>query len=185
MDTTGIYTKIEGHFLLARLNVKGIFARSVVWIVEFCKEKGARGFILNRPTGKTLATCSPNFAGTPLGEIPVMEGGPVGTGQLCFVLRSRVSVDGTHNVRVGVRTEEIRDVIFNPGVRAYGFVGRAEWASGQLENEISRNTWMRVRMDPNAWDAGGAEDFWRRLAARIRKPEAALMLRAPADLSAN
>ena len=80
-----IYTEIEGHFLLARLNVKGIFARSVVWVVEFSEGKGARGFILNRPTGKTLGVCSPNFAGTPLDDVPVLEGGPVGVGQLCFV----------------------------------------------------------------------------------------------------
>ena len=185
MASSKIYTEIEGHFLLARLNVKGIFARSVVWVVEFSEGKGARGFILNRPTGKTLGVCSPNFAGTPLGDVPVLEGGPVGSGQLCFVLRSRASADGKHHVRVGVRTEEIRDVIFNPGVRAYGFVGRAEWAPGQLEDEISRNTWMRMRMDADAWDAGGAEDFWRRLVAKIRKPEAELMLSAPSDLAAN
>ena len=180
-----IYNEIEGHFLLARLNVKGIFARSVVWIVEFSKEKGARGFILNRPMGKTLGTCAPNFAGTPLSEIPVMEGGPVGIGQLCFVLRSRVSLDGNTTVKVGVKTEDIRDVIFNPGVRAYGFVGRAEWAPGQLENEISRGTWMRSRMDASVWDLGGSEDFWRRLVSKKRRPDALLMLRAPLDLSEN
>lgn len=185
MENSKIYTDIEGHFLLARLNVKGIFARSVVWIVEFSKEKGARGFILNRPMNRTLAACSPNFSGTPLGEIPMLEGGPVGVGQLCFVLRSRATADGNHNVRVGVRTEEIRDVIFNPGVRVYGFVGRAEWAPGQLENEIASGTWMRVRMNADTWDAGGAESFWRKLVEKIRRPEAALMLCAPADLSAN
>lgn len=176
---------VEGHFLLARLNVKGIFARSVVWIVEFSKEKGARGFILNRPTGRTLGLCSPNFSGTAEGEVPIFEGGPVGEGQLCFVARSRAMPDGNHNVRVGVRIEEIRSVMFNPGVRVYGFVGRAEWAPGQLEDEIACGTWMRVRMNADVWDAGGKENFWRTLVSRIRRPEADLMLCAPRDLAEN
>lgn len=184
-DGNGIYEKIRGHFLLARLNVKGVFARSVVWIYAFSESAGARGVILNRPLEKTLGTCSPNFAGTPLGEIPVFEGGPVGVNQLCFVLRSRAEPNGNYSIRLGVRAEEILDSIHNPGVRAYGFAGRAEWARGQLEDEIARGTWMRVRMDAAAWDAGGRIEFWRRLVAKIRRPEAALMLIAPADVGDN
>lgn len=185
MATQSLYEKIRGHFLLSRLNVKGIFARSVVWIYEFSEKSGARGLILNRPIGRTLGECAPVFAGTSSGSVPVFEGGPVEPGKLCFLIRSRVGTDGNYSVRVGVRLEEVRDVFFNPGVCVYGFAGRAEWARGQLENEIARGTWMRAKMDPKIWDRFSGEEFWRQLVAKIRKPECELMLRAPEDLSQN
>lgn len=180
-----IYDEVRGHFLLARLNVKGIFARAVVWIYEFSESAGARGLILNRPTTRRLDACAPTFAGTPLGEIPVFEGGPVESGMLCFVVRSRAALNGGCSVRVGAPPEEIQGEIHKPGVRVYGFVGRAEWARGQLEDEIARGAWMRARMNADAWDAGGSVDFWRRLVAKIRRPEAALLMRAPEDLADN
>lgn len=180
-----VYEKIRGHFLLARLNVGGIFARSVVWIFRFSAEEGAAGLILNRPTGKSLETCLPEFAGTPQGSVPVFEGGPVDGERLCFLLRSRDALSGNSTVRLGATAEEIRGAIYSPGARAYAFIGRAEWAPGQLEDEIARGTWMRARMDEKAWDAGGSADFWRRLAAKIRKPEAELMLFAPEHLEEN
>lgn len=180
-----IYEKVRGHFLLARLNVKGIFRRSVVWIYEFSEAAGASGFILNRPLEKTLASCAPFFSGTPLGNVPVFEGGPVGTRQLCFVMRSREALNGNHSVRVGVSKEELLDAVHKPGVNAYGFAGRAEWARGQLENELECGVWLRSRMDSAAWDAGGGEEFWRRLVQKSRRPESALMLRAPDDIADN
>ncbi|MGN0861249.1 MAG: YqgE/AlgH family protein [Candidatus Spyradosoma sp.] len=180
-----VHDEIRGHFLLARLNVGGIFGRSVVWIYRFSEGEGASGLILNRPLGKTLAACAPMFAGTPAGSVPVFEGGPVEPDRLCFVVRSRGALDGNSSVRVGASPDEIRDVIFNPSVSVSGFAGRAEWARGQLEDELARGTWMRVRMDAEAWDAGGGLDFWRRMVAKIRRPEAALMLRAPAALEDN
>lgn len=180
-----LYAEVEGHFLLARLNVRGIFARSVVWVYEFSEKKGAKGLILNRPLGRTLGTCIPTFAGTPLSEIPVFEGGPVEASRLCFLMHSHTSVDGANRIKLGVSPEEIRGSVYNPGVRFYGFAGRAEWFPGQLENEIQRGTWMRVRMDADAWRKGGSLDFWKRLVAKIKKPEAELMLRAPENLSSN
>lgn len=183
--TTDIYEKVCGHFLLARLNVKGIFERAVVWIYEFSKSTGAHGLILNRPTSRRLDACAPAFAGTPMGAVPVFEGGPVESAMLCFVLRSREALSGGHSIRVGVPPEEILDEIHKPGVRAYGFVGHAEWTRGQLESEIAHGAWMRVRMDAAAWDAGGSGEFWSRLVAKIRRPEAELLLRAPAELRDN
>lgn len=182
---SGLYAKVEGHFLLARLNVRGIFARSVVWVYEFSEKKGAKGLILNRPIGRNLGSCIPTFSGTPLSEIPVFEGGPVNADRLCFLMRSRTSVSGKGRIKLGISPEEIRASIYNPGVRVYGFAGRAEWVPGQLENEIRRGTWMRVRMDVDAWDEGGSLDFWKRLVSKIRKTEAELMLRAPKNLSDN
>ena len=184
--TGNIYEEVCGHFLVARLSVRGIFERSVVWIYRFSEKDGASGLILNRPLGKTLASCSPVFAGTAEGSVPMFDGGPVDKQRLCFVVRSFSDFRVHHSVRVGATLEDVHDRIFNPGVRVYGFVGRAEWSSGQLENELSAGAWIRVRMDANAWNAGGSEDFWRSMVAKLRRrPEAALMLRAPENLDDN
>ncbi len=181
-----LYEEVCGHFLVARLNVRGIFARSVVWIYRFSEKEGASGLILNRPLGKSLASCAPAFAGTAEGNVPVFDGGPVDKQRLCFVVRSFSDFRVHHSVRVGAALEEVHNRIFNPGVRVYGFAGRAEWARGQLESEIAAGTWMRVRMDAGAWSAGGGKNFWRSMVAKLRRrPEASLMLLSPENLEDN
>lgn len=179
------YEKYEGHFLVARLNVRGTFSRSVVWLFDFSKEKGATGIIVNRPTGKNIGQCLSNFSGTPAGEVPVFDGGPVDSHKIAFLLRRRDFFSGNTHVKLGCSAEELADEISAPGVRAYGIAGHASWVPGQLEYELSCNVWFRAQMDAAIWDAGGGLVFWRRLVEKHGGVEAELMLRAPEDLSKN
>ena len=80
-----IHDKVRGNFLLARLGVKGIFERSVVWISRFSRDEGAQGLILNAPMRRMLGECSPSFTGTPLARIPMHVGGPVGAAGLTLL----------------------------------------------------------------------------------------------------
>jgi len=179
------YESIEGHFLVARLNVRGIFSHSVVWVFEFSKEKGASGIIVNRPTNLTAGQCLSNYSGTAIGGVPVFEGGPVEDHNIRFCLRSRDFFTGFTSVRYGVSAEELCEKVSAPGSRAYGFAGRAEWLPGQLEFEMSRHLWIRAKMDATLWDAGGGRIFLRRLVQKIGGTTGELMLRAPENLSQN
>lgn len=180
-----IYKEVEGHFLVARLNVRGIFSHSVVWLFDFSKEEGANGIIINRPTSMTVGQCLSNYSGSALGGIPVFEGGPVGDHNIRFVLRSRDFFTGDTSVKYGISAEELCEQVSAPGVRAYGFAGHAVWAPGQLEFELSRNLWLCSRMDAAAWDKGGGRALWQRLVEKAGGTDAELMLRAPEDITQN
>lgn len=181
----GIYGEVCGSFLVARLQTGGIFNRSVVWISAFVRGVGAHGVIVNLPLGKTLGRCAPQFAGTPMADIPMFVGGPVNDDRLAFLLRFPADMNGNASLQYGVSEEILRDSVLKPGVRAYAFAGCAEWAPGQLEGELTKGFWYVARADAEIWNAGGATVFWRRLMRKIDAPDAFALSFAPEDLALN
>ena len=180
-----IHDKVRGNFLLARLGVKGIFERSVVWISRFSPDEGAQGLILNAPMRRTLGECSPSFAGTPLARIPMHVGGPVEAAGLTLLACIRNPITSGHLVQLGLSPERVRELAGDPASRLFAFAGTSGWAPRQLENELAAGTWLPIRADFDAWRESAAPDLWRRLAEKSRRLEARLMTRAPRDLSDN
>lgn len=181
----GIYDKVGGSFLVARLRTGGIFNRSVVWIPLFEKELGAHGVIVNLPLGKTLGRCEPRFTGTPLADIPMFVGGPVNEEQMTFLVRFPRDVNGETSLHYGANKEMLRALMLKPGVRVCGFAGCAEWAPGQLEGELAQGFWYVARIDPEIWDAGGGIAFWRRMMRKVDAPDALALSFAPEDFALN
>ena len=180
-----IYEKITGNFLLARLNVKGIFERSVVWISAFAKDAGARGIIINKPMMRRLAECTPTFAGTPLAQIPMFAGGPVEENRLAVLACIRNFLTGGNEIQIGLPPDKIRDLAHNPAASLMAFAGHAEWQPGQLENEIASGTWLHTRIDFALWLNENPENLWRKLLEQSKKLDAQILLRAPLRLEEN
>lgn len=184
-EETIIHEKVCGNFLLARLGVKGIFERSVVWISCFSREEGARGLILNAPMRRMLGECSPAFTGTPLARIPMHVGGPVEAAGLTLFACIRNPVTGGCVVHLGVSPDRARELVGDPSAHLFAFAGTASWAPGQLEDELAAGTWLLARANFGSWCESAEPDLWRRLAEKSNRLEARLMLRAPRDLSEN
>lgn len=188
MGTDGaekIYEKVCGNFLLARLNVRGIFERSVVWISHFTRDEGAHGLILNAPMGKVLGECSPAFAGTPFARIPMHVGGPVDEMRLTVLACIRNLITGDRVVQFGLSPDRIRDLINDNAARLFAFAGTAAWAPNQLEDELAAGTWLVVRADFPEWENNAGRDLWAALLKKNKKLDARLMLRAPRNLNEN
>ncbi|MGN0884124.1 MAG: YqgE/AlgH family protein [Candidatus Spyradosoma sp.] len=180
-----IHDKVRGNFLLARLGVKGIFERSVVWISRFSRDEGAQGLILNAPMRRMLGECSPSFTGTPLARIPMHVGGPVGAAGLTLLACIRNPITGGRVVQLGLSPDRVRELAGDPAARLFAFAGTSGWAPRQLEDELASGTWLPVRADFDAWCESAEPDLWRRLAEKSRRLEARLMTRAPRNLSDN
>lgn len=149
------------------------FHQTVVYIAEH-SPAGALGFVMNRPLGRTLSEVV-KAADIPagLGGVDVFLGGPVKPGGLLFARFQR-----------GEDLERVRcEIISDPtkgssaGVRA--FAGYSGWGEGQLERELSEDSWKVVRphaallelpVPTELWSAFVSEDQrWRKLYSRLPK----------------
>lgn len=184
-NSAAIYEKVCGNFLLARLNVRGIFERSVVWISRFSRDEGARGLILNAPMGKLMGECSPTFAGTAFARIPMHIGGPVDEMRLSVLACIQNLITGDRMIQLGLPPDRIRDLANDISARLFAFAGMASWAPKQLEDELASGTWLVVRADFAAWENNSGRELWNALLKKNKKLDAQLMLRAPLNLNEN
>ena len=92
-------------------------------------------------------------------ELPVFQGGPVQT-ERGFVLHEAVSGEGesvyasTLSIPGGLEMTTSKDVLeaMASGAgprRVFVSLGYASWGQGQLESEITENSWLTVEADPS------------------------------------
>ena len=174
LDSEGEW--LTGQFLVAMPSMSDPrFERSVIYMCSH-GPNGAMGIVINRlfaeadflaMLGQLKIPTSPN---TP--QLPVHCGGPVEVGR-GFVLHSDDFMrDGSVAVAGSVAlsaTIEILQTIADGGgpnkmLMALGYSG---WGSGQLEDEVKRNSWLTVPADDELLfdaDVGGK---WERALAKI------------------
>ncbi|HUK83768.1 MAG TPA: YqgE/AlgH family protein [Verrucomicrobiae bacterium] len=154
------------------------FHETVVYLAEH-GAKGALGFVMNRPLGRTLAeaTASTDFPEA-LRDIGVFQGGPVKPTGLLFARFARGKDDEELRCDILVDPAELAGANKPPGlIRA--FAGYAGWGEGQLEKELQQRAWKVCRSHvalleepvPSAlWLAFVGEDQrWRKLQSLLPK----------------
>ena len=127
-----------------------MFEKTVTYLCQHTEE-GALGIIVNRPSGLTLQDIMEQMgielANPELGRAPVFTGGPVQP-ERGFVLHEPVGEwSSTLRVSDTVSLTTSRDILEAIGrgdgpkkmLLALGYAG---WGSGQLESEISQNSWL-------------------------------------------
>ncbi len=141
------------HFLVAMPAMQeGVFAGTLTYICEH-NENGALGIVVNRPISLTLAEMFDQI-NIPLNhpkleKIPVYFGGPVQT-ERGFVLHDNPK-DWQSTLRINdkLALTTSRDILEAMG-QGQGprnmivTLGYAGWDQGQLEHEITENTWLTV-----------------------------------------
>ncbi len=147
---------LRNHFLLAMPSLTdAIFAHSITYLCEH-SEQGAMGIVINHPlelcVEEILEHLNMSAAGR-LRETPVMAGGPVHMDR-GFVLHRHSAHEWEATIEV---TEEIslttsRDILVSiaddegpeDSLIALGYAG---WGAGQLELELSENSWLTLPAD--------------------------------------
>lgn len=141
------------HFLIAMPALAdSVFSRTLTYICEHT-EQGALGLVINRPTDLTLTNLFKQL-GIPQSDLlmettPVLFGGPVQL-ECGFVLHHPVGKwqsTLTVNKDVGLTTSiDILKAIANADGpdRALIAMGYAGWAAGQIEYELTQNSWLTV-----------------------------------------
>ena len=155
-------TNFTHHFLIAMPGVDGEpFARSVVYMCEH-SERGALGLVINKPSDIQLQQLF-DKVDLPLGrsdlrESPVFQGGPVQTDR-GFVLHESMMPGeeavyaSTLAIPGGLEMTTSKDVLeaLSTGAgprKVFISLGYSAWGEGQLESEISENSWLTVEADP-------------------------------------
>ncbi|MDO9436819.1 YqgE/AlgH family protein [Hydrogenophaga sp.] len=154
---------LTNHFLIAMPGLSdALFARSVVFMCEH-SERGALGLVINKPSDillpRLFEKVDLRMGRDDLAALPVFQGGPVQT-ERGFVLHEAVSGEGesvyasTLSIPGGLEMTTSKDVLeaMASGAgprRVFVTLGYASWGQGQLESEITENSWLTVEADPN------------------------------------
>ncbi|KJV29265.1 hypothetical protein VI06_10750 [Aquitalea magnusonii] len=149
---------LTDHFLIAMPNMADpLFARSLVYLCEH-GDHGAMGLIVNKPSGIAMAQLFDQIdlplEIDPLRGESVFFGGPVqpdrgfvlhapaGHWQSSLVVKDDLALTTSKDVLIAVSEGR------GPQ-RMLLTLGYAGWSAGQLEQEISDNSWLTVKADPD------------------------------------
>jgi putative transcriptional regulator len=155
-------TNLTNHFLIAMPGLRDeVFSRSVVYVCEHSAH-GALGLVINKTCDidlrRLLEKVDLPLRRADLSNAPVFQGGPVQT-ERGFVLHEHIS-QGTDkpaetvyasslSIPGGLEMTTSKDVLEalanGAGPRKLLVtLGYAAWGEGQLESELSDNSWLTV-----------------------------------------
>lgn len=155
-------TNLTNHFLIAMPGLRDqIFSRSVVYVCEH-SERGALGLVINKPCDIDLKRLFEKvelpMCRADLSSAPVFLGGPVQT-ERGFVLHEATFTKAAQPVESvyastmvipgGLEMTTSKDVLeaISTGAgprKVLVSLGYSAWGEGQLESEISENSWLTV-----------------------------------------
>ena len=150
------------HFLIAMPGLQDeAFAKSVIYMCEH-SERGALGLVINKPSDinlkKLFEKVELPLHREDLTQSPVFQGGPVQT-ERGFVLHESIMPGNesiyasTMTIPGGLEMTTSKDVLealstgYGPR-KVFISLGYSSWGQGQLESEISDNSWLTVAADP-------------------------------------
>lgn len=140
------------------------FERGVILLCAF-NEQGSFGFVLNQVTELYLGDV---LEETIYQDIPLYLGGPVEKNTLHFIHRRPDLIAGGEKVMDGmywggdfeqvktllnINTLTMDDIRF--------FIGYSGWSAGQLENELSEDSWIVTTTTPDFLFTTTPASFWR------------------------
>jgi putative transcriptional regulator len=135
----------SGMLLKATTALNGTnFENSVILITEY-NEKGATGFVINKPFARTLNELE-EFKQSP--DFPLYDGGPVDTVHLFFIHRRPDLVEDGKAIGDGFyyggNFKQAVKAINNKSLTPTDikiFIGYCGWDAGELEAEIAEGSW--------------------------------------------
>jgi putative transcriptional regulator len=156
---------LTNHFLIAMPGLEdAIFSKSVVYVCEHTP-RGALGLVINKPAEITMSTLFGKvdlpLTRQDLTDSPVFQGGPVQT-ERGFVLHDSLLLPADRSDQTlyassmaipgGLEMTTSKDVLealsSGSGPRkVLVSLGYSAWGEGQLETELSENSWLTVDAD--------------------------------------
>ena len=144
MSSNSASRTLTGKILLASPTLRdGIFHRSVILVAKHSEQEGAMGLILNQPSTQAVGDLISEEVLSPLANLPVYVGGPVGAKHLSFSALW-VSQKGRFRYIPQISGDDALKRNRQPGTLVRAFVGYSGWSAGQLEDELEQNSWMVI-----------------------------------------
>lgn len=140
------------------------FSRSVVFLTEH-QDAGSVGFVLNRPMDISLAEVMEFEVPVP---IPLYMGGPVQQETLHILHRhpglGEEGLEVMDGIYWGANFEALKTMITNNELDPADFrffLGYSGWGEGQLENELSHNSWIVTEASQEIVFSKDSESMWK------------------------
>jgi putative transcriptional regulator len=146
--------------------IDGNFRRTVVYLTEY-NDKGALGFILNRPLDYKVEDLVLDF---PQFNDLAFFGGPVATNTIHYIHKVGHILDDSVEINEGIfwggdftklKTLISEKLITEKDIRFY--VGYSGWSAGQLEDEIINGAWIIAQIDSNYIFKFKNIDLWKKV----------------------
>ncbi|MDN3608970.1 YqgE/AlgH family protein [Vibrio ostreicida] len=166
---------LTNHFLVAMPGMKDpYFQRSVIYVCEH-NDEGAMGLMINVPidvtVGKMLKqvdveAVQPQLKTGSL-EKPVFNGGPV-SGDRGFILhKPKDDYESSIKMTDGISVTTSKDILAVLGTEAEPHeyivaLGYSGWEAGQLEIELSENSWLTIEADPHVMFNTPISERWQK-----------------------
>ncbi|MCG8312054.1 MAG: YqgE/AlgH family protein [Pseudomonadales bacterium] len=170
------HTSLRNHFLIAMPNMADPnFSHTLTYVCEHNNE-GAMGIVVNRPLeltlGEVFSHLKINNYDEDFDDLPVMSGGPVQVERGFVLHRSDFPWDATKEVQDGIHLATSQDILeaiaHNHGPEEHLVaLGYAGWGPGQLDEEMSHNTWLSVPANPDIIFATPQEKRWQAAASLL------------------
>jgi putative transcriptional regulator len=131
------------------------------------------GVIINRPTGRSLASLFPEHPPSKLVRDPVYFGGPMLRQALFAVVRTD-HTPGTGSIRMtkelflAVQSAVVDHIIEETPNAARYYVGYVVWRPYELRREIDRGLWYVMDPDPELLFRKDPDSLWEDLLRRAR-----------------
>lgn len=160
---------LTNQFLIAMPSLADAnFSQTVTLICEH-NAQGALGLIVNRPMRMRLNEVFEqlNLPTVPssLQDQPILQGGPVQPDRGFVIHRAGPSWESTVKVSDQIHVTTSRDIL-NAVAAGHGptpicmVLGYAGWEAGQLEAEVSQNSWLTVPADERILFSTPFEERW-------------------------
>jgi len=156
-DDMSAVQSLRNHFLLAMPGLADdMFAHTVTYLCEH-NEHGAMGIVINQPLDLSLEEVLEHLKLSPTPEmtrIPVMAGGPVHMDRGFILHKPGPRVwEATLPVTEEIWLTTSRDILASMAdgegpAKSLVALGYAGWSPGQLEAEITDNSWLTLPADP-------------------------------------
>lgn len=142
------------------------FQRSVICLCEH-NDKGSFGYVVNNILDVKLTELIPAINSD---DFKVGLGGPVSPNNLYYIHTLGDEIEGSVEVKKGLYTggnfDQVKTLI-NTGLignhQIQFFLGYSGWSSGQLEEEITRNSWIVSEFNISDVMERNDEDYWKNI----------------------
>lgn len=137
------------------------------------------GFIINRPTRRSLSSLFPEHEPSKKVVDPVYFGGPMSRSALFAVVRQTDS-PGSGSIKLmkdlffSMRVDVVDRIIERTPNEARYYVGYVEWRPGELRTELNRGLWHVMNPDSNTVFRKDTESLWEELIRLARSVTASV-----------
>ncbi|KJY81433.1 hypothetical protein TW81_18495 [Vibrio galatheae] len=166
---------LTNHFLVAMPGMKDpYFKRSVIYVCEH-NEDGAMGLMINAPIDITIGkmlervdveSTQPKLMTESL-QKPVLNGGPVSEDRGFILHQPKDEYESSIKMTDHLSVTTSKDILGVLGTEAEPnhyivALGYAGWEPGQLESELSENSWLTVEADPDVMFDTPINERWQK-----------------------